>query len=246
MNVSDACDRGLSPPVRRSPDGGDAGLSHQRSIPARAGEPGALTSAPSAIRVYPRPCGGADGTAELTNEIPGLSPPVRGSLVRRDHVPNVGGSIPARAGEPSRHCSGSVREWVYPRPCGGATAKPPGLADHPGLSPPVRGSLVVPNIPPTVNRSIPARAGEPTIVRIDPARPTVYPRPCGGAATGYFIKRCGTGLSPPVRGSPTVSFITSTPSRSIPARAGEPLPGKLDTGPIEVYPRPCGGAIARP
>ena len=113
---------GLSPRVRgnRLPVAG-VGLD-PRSIPARAGEP----SQPSLVglfkRVYPRACGGTRGPRRASGrskvypracggttrinadaaEVAGLSPRVRGNLVQPlDHA-QISGSIPARAGEPSR------------------------------------------------------------------------------------------------------------------------------------------------
>ena len=91
----------------------------------------------------------------------GLSPPVRGSHFEIEAGPNLWGSIPARAGEPSPlERSGAVTQ-VYPRPCGGARESGGRQDADRGLSPPVRGSHRLQLAESLADRSIPARAGEP-------------------------------------------------------------------------------------
>ncbi len=101
-----ASSSGLSPPVRGSrwparstalavyPRPSQVGRSiparRRGSIPARAGEPvPAARRAPSppvkVSGVYPRPCGGAIAGASRQARTSGLSPPVRGSLLRHRH-----------------------------------------------------------------------------------------------------------------------------------------------------------------
>ena len=70
----------------------------------------------------------------------GLSPRVRGSLLTRVSGHQIGGSIPACAGEPSSSVSISSYCWVYPRVCGGALIQRIYLIVLLGLSPRVRGS----------------------------------------------------------------------------------------------------------
>ncbi len=203
------------------------------------------------IAVYPRACGGTRSPAFRT--LDGLSPRVRGNLqpsgcpstvLRKGLSPRVRGkpchrsarrasgaislcirSIPARAGEPFA-CQALTRP-VYPRACGGT-----GYRGH-GLSP-CGGSVAT--------RSIPARAGEPAACRRRvrgnrTMRMTVYPRACGGTT-------CGGSHRARVRNP------VSAP-RSIPARAGEPLPRQGLSPRVRgnpraaihfgVYPRACGG-----
>ena len=99
-----------------------------------------------------------------------------------------------------------------------------------------------PNFGLAVAGSIPARAGEPRDDRDCRGGQRVYPRPCGGAETDEINALPASGLSPPVRGSPSRSGSSSPIPRSIPARAGEPV-ARLRVGVVAaVYPRPCGGA----
>ena len=132
---------GLSPRVRGNQDGCDDSDVGERSIPACAGEPGGVCWLRSAVRVYPRVCGGTNLTSFSTGTGSGLSPRVRGNHNHLSQRTNGQRSIPACAGGTSY---GSI--------------KPPGVT---GLSPRVRGNhpfnveLKVPV------GSIPACAGEP-------------------------------------------------------------------------------------
>ena len=193
--------------------------------------------------VYPRPRGGAELTWALNADVQGLSPPTRGS-----------------PSGPRLWCSSSR---VYPRPRGGASM----LRDSPricaGLSPPTRGSQRGLGCGLGHPGSIPAHAGEPSAdgscaatTRVYP-RPRggarrsghhcrerqVYPRPRGGAYRGHSPPMNKDGLSPPTRGSRSSSTVRFSPSRSIPAHAGEPLPGGPRPCAPAVYPRPRGGAV---
>ena len=51
----------------------------------------------------------------------GLSPRVRGNLVRHVGYPNDRGSIPACAGEPCALSTSRCQAEVYPRVCGGTS-----------------------------------------------------------------------------------------------------------------------------
>ena len=255
---------GLSPPVRGSLAEHLAGHRLVRSIPARAGEPGRCPIRPSISGVYPRPCGGAGPRSGAWKSGGGLSPPVRGSRLSLHRTGCKRRSIPARAGEPSGGRWPRPRAAVYPRPCGGACRRCscgqarsrsiPARAGEPpfsvtsllvttGLSPPVRGSHRTGCRPLGGSGSIPARAGEPrprgALVRAG----RVYPRPCGGAALGQHAVHAHDGLSPPVRGSRMLETDYKQYRRSIPARAGEPVPGLRPASKSAVYPRPCGGAL---
>ena len=89
--------------------------------------------------------------------------------------------------------------------------------------------------------SIPACAGEP-LRCIETGRPhLVYPRLCGGTEQPGRRRRCGSGLSPPVRGNPIPACAGEPAKRSIPACAGEPAPGTRCGKSRRVYPRLCGG-----
>ena len=212
--------RGLSPPTRGNPSIGRASRPRSRSIPAHAGEPPAIAAIGYPTKVYPRPRGGTAGLPVGYGAREGLSPPTRGNLLPSAVRPVNHGSIPAHAGEPLRGRTCAAVPRVYPRPRGGT---PPGFieAGAPGgLSPPTRGNPLALDPRLTHAGSIPAHAGEPPFMLLQPPHSRVYPRPRGG--TREWER--GTIME-----------------RSIPAHAGEPQYIQNSWGIVKVYPRPRGG-----
>ena len=110
-----------------------------------------------------------------------------------------------------------------------------------GLSPPVRGNPSGVGGVARIGRSIPACAGEPSIIAPSRYVIRVYPRLCGGTESRNSYPFIQQGLSPPVRGNRIRWHNWGEQGGSIPACAGEPdvtLPGRIKT---RVYPRLCGG-----
>ena len=66
---------------------------------------------------------------------------------------------------------------------------------------------------------------------------------CGGTPTPPPNANNQAGLSPRVRGNPSLPSGTADGPGSIPACAGEPPQQPLAAGPAEVYPRVCGGTF---
>ncbi len=236
---------GLSPRVRGNPlAGGNAGVL-QRSIPARAGEPRLLRFPHSVAWVYPRACGGTPLFARRSGRCRGLSPRVRGNHGKnRSRATNVR-SIPARAGEPAPPSPDSPSDRVYPRACGGTATRPAQHITLPGLSPRVRGNRQPARHVQSVHGSIPARAGEPYMVRKWHARYWVYPRACGGTRDMAHTNGMESGLSPRVRGNRRTVHGAPQLDGSIPARAGEPCCARTCPRWNRVYPRACGGTNAQ-
>ena len=151
-----------------------------------------------------------------------------------------------RSGEPCSPASRQTWTRVYPRACGGTAAC---SSVHPiilGLSPRVRGNHGQPTLRLGDHGSIPARAGEPSFSECMATRWSLYPRACGGTRS---FDGAGDGvkpLSPRVRGNPAVAAWTVVAQRSIPARAGEPIPAVRPPGGHRVYPRACGGTACNP
>ena len=191
---------GLSPRVRGNLFLASEQLTPKGSIPARAGEPCGQHYACGDGEVYPRACGGT--TSPLAKPVPnnGLSPRVRGNrrysafvqwmdrsiparagnlfLASEQLTPK--GSIPARAGEPSKPPQRTVAGPVYPRACGGTVGIVHSFNGWTGLSPRVRGNLFLASEQLTPKGSIPARAGEPSKPPQRTVAGPVYPRACGG------------------------------------------------------------------
>ena len=214
---------GLSPRVRGNPPLSGARCQGTRSIPACAGEPHSSSIVAAARKVYPRVCGGTSSNVVNQANTSGLSPRVRGNPAGRGpHLPLVR-SIPACAGEPTRHRGQWWWNAVYPRVCGGTRVEIEWPDDLTGLSPRVRGNRCWTRLRSPRTRSIPACAGEPLFavwfVDIQP----VYPRVCGGTYILANAADDGDGLSPRVRGNPTYITIQTTNDGSIPACAGEPV-----------------------
>ena len=176
----------------------------------------------------------------------GLSPRVRGNPRRQPPRRPHSGSIPARAGEPQASGLPSRRLAVYPRACGGTPPASGAGMRRPGLSPRVRGNRYIGHAGGLGEGSIPARAGEPQGQRANPAVAGVYPRACGGTCVFSGSVRAGIGLSPRVRGNRLKSGPPASEDGSIPARAGEPTPPRLQPDPQTVYPRACGGTSLLP
>ena len=156
------------------------------------------------------------------------------------HYVNLG-SIPARAGEPSAPANHGVRQWVYPRACGGTVTSATPAGSVKGLSPRVRGNLRLLGQRQGRHRSIPARAGEPRLPCAVLHSRAVYPRACGGTRRQIFTHHRRPGLSPRVRGNPHALPAAYPFAGSIPARAGEPPPTRRTAAASRVYPRACGG-----
>ena len=154
------------------------------------------------------------------------------------------GSIPACAGEPAGGQPARNGLTVYPRVCGGTRRRPGWLPLGAGLSPRVRGNLILAAACPAGVRSIPACAGEPRIWPAGWGMAGVYPRVCGGTAVVIPTPTTGRCLSPRVRGNLRRGGWRLGFGGSIPACAGEPSVTGALRRLISVYPRVCGGTTA--
>ena len=174
--------RGLSPRVRGNRLATMLKQTGNGSIPACAGEPRSRWARRSLSRVYPRVCGGTPCGLLFLRALPGLSPRVRGNQPRNPQILLEHRSIPACAGEPTGRRLNGHTPWVYPRVCGGTSARANTFRFERGLSPRVRGNLLAMGEPIDVLRSIPACAGEPTAPHAQNGKIEVYPRVCGGTS----------------------------------------------------------------
>ena len=186
-------------------------------------------------------CGGNGGCSDAAIRETGLSPRVRGKPSPAACCRRAMRSIPACAGETSSAVGSRSRAWVYPRVCGGNTAKASCSSASKGLSPRVRGKRGTQPEPRPYSGSIPACAGETHHdSRQGPLR-RVYPRVCGGNFPSSPLWGRKKGLSPRVRGKRNARPRASLAPGSIPACAGETgRPGRRRPR-RWVYPRVCGG-----
>ena len=118
------------------------------------------------------------------------------------------------------------------------------LPDH--FTPRLRGNLLVVLFVVLLAGSIPAPAGEPAAIRACRRSRRVYPRACGGTEQGRTVAAPAQGLSPRLRGNPTLARDRKAANGSIPAPAGEPVRGRGPAVRREVYPRACGGTHRKP
>ncbi len=169
-------------------------------------------------------CGGTPFLEKKSHCIRGLSPRVRGN-------PALASSLWCRYG-------------VYPRVCGGTRCSTTSNTVPTGLSPRVRGNPDQRRQDLHRGRSIPACAGEPPHRRQARRVREVYPRVCGGTWNPPLSATPRRGLSPRVRGNPSLMRMLRNQAGSIPACAGEPERTAAHNSISEVYPRVCGGTIA--
>ena len=172
--------------------------------------------------VYPRVCGGTRSGLTASRIGKGLSPRVRGNLLRPAREAGRKWSIPACAGEPAAGVGNRPPPTVYPRVCGGTGGGVRGWGGCRGLSPRVRGNPPFRLVEATREGSIPACAGEPRSAGRPCAMTPVYPRVCGGTYCKISIVTSPVGLSPRVRGNPIQPSADDGRGGSIPACAGEP------------------------
>ena len=106
-------------------------------------------------------CGGTTWPSPRLKPSMGLSPRVRGNPIYLNGRVGYHRSIPACAGEPAPATAPSPPAKVYPRVCGGTVLMLPSQVGKSGLSPRVRGNLLVAIRADLWTGSIPACAGEP-------------------------------------------------------------------------------------
>ena len=237
--------KGLSPRVRGNHELVLVYEAPNRSIPACAGEPARELAQNVRQEVYPRVCGGTLRRHPPARRVSGLSPRVRGNRAADATPLPCYRSIPACAGEPCRPSDTLNPSAVYPRVCGGTTSYSGSAGTTVGLSPRVRGNPVQRGHNGAGLRSIPACAGEPPAETAPSTICWVYPRVCGGTCAGNGNQISLTGLSPRVRGNRPFPAVPAPQSRSIPACAGEPHFPQSTQYHHRVYPRVCGGTVAR-
>ena len=232
--------RGPSPRVRGIHAGQHRRDSSRRSIPAGAGNPASRFGGPPRSRVHPCGCGESRIAHCLTLTGSGPSPRVRGILVGGAGDCLDLGSIPAGAGNPCRPSPPTPPSGVHPRGCGESGVAPGQTRTRTGPSPRVRG---IPRQPPAEaapQGSIPAGAGNPRWYAAVRRMRKVHPRGCGESLDPAQDVSSTPGPSPRVRGILWPARGHGLHVRSIPAGAGNPLPGSARRAAFRVHPRGCG------
>ena len=154
--------RGLSPRGRGNHLLDAARQPLRGTIPARAGEPGTKATSGCLGGDYPRAGGGTISEESTVSPNMGLSPRGRGNRRQPQEKRRVVGTIPARAGEPSRPVHASSGSRDYPRAGGGTQSSNGKARSTAGLSPRGRGNRDGRDHRDRETGTIPARAGEPS------------------------------------------------------------------------------------
>ena len=152
----------------------------------------------------------------------GLSPRARGNQSFHALVLETTRSIPACAGEPHVRILLNANRGVYPRVRGGTGDDGVITGFLEGLSPRARGNPRPALFDQTLDRSIPACAGEPHYELAAVEITKVYPRVRGGTPQPRRSQARAGGLSPRARGNLRCHIAMVGCLRSIPACAGEP------------------------
>ena len=232
---------GLSPRGRGKPSVDRRHHKSRGSIPAWAGETSDGGGRVRRSGVYPRVGGGNEGMTPPGRSVMGLSPRGRGKLVFHAHRHGRDGSIPAWAGETHGREPTISSSEVYPRVGGGNVRLQDRDQLSDGLSPRGRGKLGSAPRLGASHRSIPAWAGETSIVSDCSSSEKVYPRVGGGNSPAPSESVFDLGLSPRGRGKPRRRPDSGSGEGSIPAWAGETRRRRRRPRRRTVYPRVGGG-----
>ena len=154
-----ATDIGSSPPARGTPRLTSRAVSIGRFIPARAGNTDDGAPPRGATSVHPRPRGEHPTSVDISIRTFGSSPPARGTLLEVQIVGLGHRFIHARAGNTTESERIVAICSVHPRPRGEHVIRPDEDYIYTGSSPPARGTPSETNGVVTLNRFIPARAG---------------------------------------------------------------------------------------
>ena len=238
--------QGPSPRERGSQCLAGPALGAPGSIPARAGQPRPAGRSAVESGVHPRASGAARQRHVNRSGDQGPSPRERGSRCVDRRAVGAGGSILARAGQPSSKWSGSPAARVHPRASGAAHTQQAGQALLQGPSPRERGSPWITCPPSRPWGSIPARAGQPAWATPCGTGARVHPRASGAAFIVLVFLGQFQGPSPRERGSRNAAQRREDKGGSIPARAGQPSKTTTTHQPVRVHPRASGAALALP
>ncbi len=202
---------GPSPLARGNRRAGQACGGHDGSIPARAGQPAAAGSACRTGRVHPRSRGATAIHPGGLGAGVGPSPLARGNPHEPGGRQRSHGSIPARAGQPTRSRRWPRHEGVHPR-SRGATERYGMQADlEYGPSPLARGNHELPAEEVDPLGSIPARAGQPIPAIGCTSATRVHPRSRGATGISDSSRSPSSGPSPLARGN--LSHVTPSHAR---------------------------------
>ena len=148
--------------------------------------------------------------------------------------------IPAHAGNSRMIQTAPCCRPVHPRACGEQAAGFHDFEVQRGSSPRMRGTGCTVSKIVGLDRFIPAHAGNRTRNMSPRTATTVHPRACGEQAAACARGHPDFGSSPRMRGTALVSESPASPSRFIPAHAGNSPSAPSPSRQSSVHPRACG------
>ena len=215
---------------------------------------------PLRLPVHPRVCGEQEksfttvsivsGSSRVCGEQPsvlnrsvitgGSSPRVRGTVIfsLKNTLPRR--FIPACAGNRGPRQSGKTTLAVHPRVCGEQICVTSDVSADSGSSPRVRGTVIIVELESTLDRFIPACAGNSTIQGCCLFSTSVHPRVCGEQVQNEILAATHNGSSPRVRGTASHRHFPPRSQRFIPACAGNRSLRDDRRTASPVHPRVCG------
>ena len=160
--------------------------------------------------------------------------------------PMADSRLPACAGNTLEAWNLYIKDAVHPRVCGEHNGTITLGTIEIGSSPRVRGTHQLPGRLRAGVRFIPACAGNTFVAPSERAYSTVHPRVCGEHFMLAYFMMGRFGSSPRVRGTLSGGSGGSTPTRFIPACAGNTRALSLSSVSRSVHPRVCGEHCAVP
>ncbi len=213
------------------------GTTHDRFIPAGAGNTRNFWFRANRKTVYPRWRGEHSCRICLSLKATGLSPLARGTQRQIPGCDSPRRFIPAGAGNTSRPAEPGIQYAVYPRWRGEHIRGRDTQQQFIGLSPLARGTHGSSTERPEPRRFIPAGAGNTDRVSGMDTRRAVYPRWRGEHQEPAHMSEGGCGLSPLARGTLVIGLKRPCRQRFIPAGAGNTGVRFRGGDPGAVYPR---------
>ena len=148
--------------------------------------------------------------------------------------------IPAHAGQTCRVCMSQGSGPDHPRACGANHCAMFREISLPGSSPRMRGKRIRESHTEGRRRIIPAHAGQTRFCPVWVVWAADHPRACGANGTRLISARPLGGSSPRMRGKPDGSLMITSPSRIIPAHAGQTHYPNTHQPKQPDHPRACG------
>ncbi len=234
------CRRGSSPRTRGTRYGRRCRSIGRRFIPAHAGNTSAVSWASVATAVHPRARGEHPDGAVLATVDRGSSPRTRGTPVIGGDAHHPQRFIPAHAGNTTAAHRTCCTASVHPRARGEHRGRSTSRAALAGSSPRTRGTRGDARGFSSLQRFIPAHAGNTRHPPPPGAVSPVHPRARGEHKEAFGAGAADDGSSPRTRGTPGSAAGRAGLCRFIPAHAGNTFAASAAARDAAVHPRARG------